>query len=239
MDQSEDGGTLNQYTLSPENNSSYHIYEMTEMADEVMTEKPCETTGMANEVATEKPHEMTKTADEQPQEPHELTEVNEEMTDKPQEPQEMIDLAHKTFNSALQYRSYSVCTRGSSDCKRKRPPHRRPPRRYNTVGEYEFMMPQLHAAANAARMKKKQTSLPSTDTATDGHYSEISDEEDDKTQQNDTYIFMQNQQPKEQSSEEFSSFLSKWFDVDKEVDVQQKDRTISEASEEDVYITMQ
>ena len=216
------------------------------MADEVVTEKPCKMTEMADEVVTEKPHESTEMAEEvvthemtdkqveeKTQEPNELTEVSEEVTDKPQEPQEAVDSPHNAFNSRLQYRSHSVYTRGSSGCKQKRPP-----RRYNTVGEYEFMMPQLKAAANTALMKK-HTSLPSADTSTDGHYSEISDEEDDKTQQNDTYIFMHNQKPKEQTSEEFSSFLSKWFDVDKEVNVGKKDRTISEASEEDVYITMQ
>ena len=188
--QSKEGSTLNQCTISPESDSSYHIYEMAEMTDE-------------------------------------------EVTGKPQEAQETVDLPDKTTSaSPLPRRNRTTAyTRQSGSYKQKKSPyHRQPPRRHNTVGEYEFMMPQLQAAATAAAMKK-HTSLPTTST-TDDHYSKISDEEEQ--QQSDTYIFMQTEQP----SEEFSSFLSKWFDVDKEVDTTQRDRTISEVSEEDVYITM-
>ena len=170
-----------------------------------------------------------------------MTEMtDEEVTGKPQEPQEAVSLPDKTTSGSALPRQIraSTYTLGSGSYKKKKLPHhqrRQPPRRYNTMGEYEFMMPQLQAAAAAAAMKK-HTSLPTTST-TDDHYSEISDEENQ--QQNDTYIFMQTEQP----SEEFSSFLSKWFEVDKDadkdVDTTQRDRTISEASEEDVYITMQ
>lgn len=190
--QSKEGSTLNQYTTSPpESGSSYHIYEMTEMTDEV----------------TAKPQEAA---------------------------QETVDLPDKTTSpSPLPQRNRtSVYKRGSGSYKQKKSPyHHQPPRRYNTVGEYEFMMPQLQAAAAAAAMKK-HTSLPTT-SITDDHYSEISDEEEQ--QRSDAYIFMETEQP----SEEFSSFLSKWFDVDKDADTTQRDRTISEVSEDDVYITMQ
>ena len=40
--QSKEGSTLNQYTISPESYSSYHIYEMAEMTDEEVTGKPQE-----------------------------------------------------------------------------------------------------------------------------------------------------------------------------------------------------
>ena len=172
---------------------------------------------------------------------YEMTEMtDEEVTGKPQEAaQETVDLPDETTTpSPLPQRNRTrAYTQGSGSYKQKKSPyHGQPPRRYNTVGEYEFMMPQLQAAAAAAVMKK-HTSLPTTSTTDDDHYSEISDEEEQ--QQSDTYIFMQTEQP----SEEFSSFLSKWFDVDKDTDKDadktQRDRTISEVSEEDVYITMQ
>ena len=167
---------------------------------------------------------------------YEMTEMtDEEVTGKPEgAAEEVVDLPDNTKSASPlpQRNRTSAYTRGSGSYKQKKSPyHRQPPRRYNTVGEYEFMMPQLQAAAAAAAMKK-HTSMPTAST-TDDHYSEISDEEEQ--QQSDTYIFMQTEQP----SEEFSSFLSKWFDVDKDADTTQRDRTISEVTEEDVYITMQ
>lgn len=157
-------------------------------------------------------------------------ESEEEAQQPGEEPQVVVDAS----NSITPRQKHTAHTQRSSSYKQKKPSHRRhaPPRRYNTVGEYEFMMPQLQAAA--ANAAKKRATMPA-DMA-DRPYSEISD--DGKSQLNDTYIFMQTEQPTEQ----FSSFLSKWFDVDKDGDIveqqNQTDHPLSQASEEDVYITM-
>lgn len=181
-DWSKDGGALNQYTLSPASDSSYHIYEMADL----------------------------------------------EASEESQKPQAAAD---KSKNSTSSCRTQALYLRGSGSYKYKKSPYHKhaPPRRYNSVSAYEFMKPQLQASA--ARMK--QTRVP---VNMDDPYSEITDE--GESQQSDTYIFMQPEEP----SDEFSSFLSKWFDTDKDTTTEQntgtKDQALSQVSEDSVYITM-
>lgn len=240
--------TLNQCTMSPANDSSYHIYEMTEMPDEEMTEMPDkEMTEMPDEEMTEMPaEEMAEIPNE------EMTQIpykEEEGTGKPQGPQEAPVSATDETPSIPPYRKRTASSWGSNNYRqRRKSPHRQHalPRRYNTVSEYEFMMPQLQAAARAVKEKhtKSDTTLPANKVDDDDAYSEIDDDNDDaKPQQSDdqsdpTYIFMRTEEP-----EQFSSFLSKWFDTDKDTNVENINKTIdqplSQVSEEDVYITMQ
>lgn len=210
MANGDQGIMLNHYTMSPASDSSYHIYEMAELPDEEVSGKPQE--------PQEESHEEQQETQEETQE----------------EPQEVDDIPDETSGSVPSNQKRNVNKWASSSCKQKKPSHP-PPRRYNTVGEYEFMKPQLQAAA--VKVKLKLATQPAS--TSDDAYSEIPD--DVQSQQSDAYIFMQSER---RQSEPFSSFLSKWFDVDKDdANVDQKkqttDRPLSLASEEDVYITMQ
>ena len=226
-DQNKEGSTLNQYTTSPasDQDSSYHIYEMAEVTDEVLGE---------------------------PQESQERL----------QEASNMPDERSGTATSRLKRAAYSWGSSKSQRQKRNlKDPQRVPPRRYNTMSEYEFMRPQLQAAA--ANAAKKRRRIPS-DEVEENPYSEIgegkksqqsSDQQSDK--QSDNYIFMRTGRP----SAQFSSFLSKWLDnINKDdtrsassVNVNQRnqsgedqplsqvneeDQPLSQVNEEDVYITM-
>ena len=237
-DQNKEGSTLNQYTTSPasDQDSSYHIYEMAEVTDEVLRE---------------------------PQESQEK---------RLQEASNMPDERSGTATSRLKRAAYSWGSSKSQRQKRNlKDPQRVPPRRYNTMSEYEFMRPQLQAAA--ANAAKKRRRIPS-DEVEENPYSEIgegkksqqsSDQQSDK--QSDNYIFMRTGRP----SAQFSSFLSKWLDnINKDdtrsassVNVNQRnqsgedqplsqvneedqplsqvneeDQPLSQVNEEDVYITM-
>lgn len=184
--------TLNQYTMSQED-SSYHIYEMTEIADD-------------------------EASGRQPQEPQEVADTTDDVPTHPHRKKRAYTWSSKGYNQGKsQHDSLQ---------------------RHNTVSEYyEFMMPQLQGAT----AKKKTTTLP---VSTADAHSTLSD--DGQSQQSNPYIFMQPEQPTEQ----FSSFLSKWFDLDKEdtnentschaadQDDEPVDLTLSDANEEDVYITV-
>lgn len=214
--QNKEGSTFNQYTGSPANDSSYHIYEMTEISDD-------EALGDRQE-----PQDDEVLGDSQ--------EPDDEALKDSQEPQETAKAPDKTPNSTPSHQKRTAYKPGSGSYKSKKSPYhkRLPPRRYNTVSEYEFMKPQLKAAAAAVVANKRATMPADTTNA----YSEISDDDGEPQQNDPTYIFMKT----EESTDELSSFLFKKFDLAKDKDTDADQTTtgqpLSEASEEDVYITM-
>lgn len=209
------GSTLNQPTTTStsDQDSSYHIYEMAEITDDVVG----------------KPEE-------------EIQEVSN-----------MPDVRPDTAVSRLKRAAYSWGSRSQKQKKNLKDPQRVPPRRYNTMSEYEFMRPQLQAAA--ARAAKNRRRIPS-DEDEDGEnlYSEIgearksqrsgSQQSDQSDKQSDNYIFMRTGRP----SAQFSSFLSKWLDNINKDDTSSANvnprnqsgegQSLSQVNEEDVYITM-
>ena len=179
---------------------------------------------------------------------YEMAEMtDDELIGEPQGSQEegvpeASDVPDERSGTALSRRRRTAYSWGSKNHKQRKSSQgpRVPPRRYNTMSEYEFMRPQLQAAA--ANAAKKCTRLPSDEG--ENPYSEIGeDRKSQQSEQSDNYIFMRTGRP----SAQFSSFLSKWLENIKkddtsvttdQTDQSGQDQSLSQVNEEDVYITM-